>query len=141
MAEAQGLTGGCTCGAVRYRLEGRVLGVAACHCTNCRRQSGSAYSVNMVVKAADMTVEGELSAYADTATESGKPVQRQFCGQCGSPIRSLAEAMPGLAVVKVGTLDAPEAFAPKVHVWTSSALPWANIPEGALCFDKSPPTG
>ena len=141
MSEQQALTGGCNCGAVKYELGGKVLGVAACHCSNCRRQSGAAYSVNMVVKASDMTVTGVLAAYTDNDTESGKPVVREFCGQCGSPIRSVPAAMPGIAVVKVGTLDAPEAFTPKVHVWTSSAVPWANIPADAITFAKGPPTG
>lgn len=141
MGENLGLTGGCNCGAVRYSLGGKALGVAACHCSNCRRQSGAAYSVNMVVKASDMSIKGDLSAYTDHDTESGKPVSRQFCGQCGSPIRSVPEAMPGLVVVKVGTLDAPEGFEPRVHVWTASALPWVQIPETAIRFEKGPPTG
>lgn len=135
-----GIEGGCNCGAVRYRLSGKTLGVAACHCTNCRKQSGSAFSVNLVVKAADMSVDGPLAQYSDRATESGQAVQREFCGACGSPIRSVQTAMPQIAVVKVGTLDHPEHFAPKVHIWTRSAVPWANIPEDAITFEKGPPS-
>lgn len=139
MSEQTVLKGGCNCGAVCYSLGGKILGVAACHCTNCRKQSGSAYSVNLVTFAKDMQIEGDLSAYVDDATESGKPVSREFCGVCGSPIRSVPASTPGVVVVKVGTLDAPEAFAPKVHIWTSSAVPWANIPADALKFEKGPP--
>ena len=134
------IEGGCNCGSIRYRLGGKIMGVAACHCTNCRKQSGSAYSVNMVVKSSDMTVEGELTRYTDSDTDSGQPVIREFCGKCGSPIRSVPEAMPQIAVVKVGTLDVPEAFAPKVHIWTRSAVPWANIPADAIRFEKGPPS-
>lgn len=134
------IEGGCNCGAVRYQIGGKVMGVAACHCTNCRKQSGAAYSVNMVVKSADMTVEGTLSSYTDNDTESGQPVNRDFCGKCGSPIRSVPSAMPQIAVVKVGTLDAPDAYAPKVHIWTRSAVPWANIPDDAIRFEKGPPS-
>lgn len=139
MSEHPVLNGGCNCGAVRYSLKGKVLGVAACHCTNCRKQSGSAYSVNMVVRASDMQLDGELTTFADHETESGKPVSREFCATCGSPIRSVPEATPGIVVVKVGTLDAPEPFAPKVHIWTRSALPWANIPTDAITFERGPP--
>ena len=134
------LEGGCNCGAIRYRLSGKALGLAVCHCTNCRKQSGSAYSVNMVVKSSDMEIDGQLSSYTDGDTESGQPVLREFCGQCGSPIRSVQQAAPQIAVVKVGTLDHPEAYAPKVHIWTQSALPWVTIPEGAIKFQKGPPS-
>ncbi|WP_312127339.1 GFA family protein [Brevundimonas sp.] len=139
MSDAK-LEGGCNCGAVRYSVGGKTLGVAACHCTSCRKQSGSAYSVNLVVLSNAMEVTGELSSYIDNDTESGKPVVREFCGQCGSPIRSRPEATPQIAVVKVGTLDAPAAFAPKVHIWTRSAVPWAAIPEDAIRFEKGPPS-
>ena len=135
----QAIEGGCNCGSVRYALRGKTLGVAACHCTSCRRQSGSAYSVNLVVLANAMDVQGELSSYTDTDTESGQPVIREFCGQCGSPIRSRPTASPAIVVVKVGTLDAPDAFAPKVHIWTRSAVAWAAIPDDAIRFEKGPP--
>ena len=135
----QTIEGGCNCGAVRYSITGKTLGVAACHCTSCRRQSGSAYSVNLVVFANGIEVNGELSSYADADTESGRPVMREFCGKCGSPIRSLPTATPKIAVVKVGTLDQPEAFVPKVHIWTRSAVPWAAIPDDAIHFEKGPP--
>lgn len=135
MEEGDGFGGGCNCGAVRYRIEGRPLAVAACHCTQCRRQSGAAYSVNLVVRAKDMTVEGPLKSWIDTDTESGAPLAREFCGSCGSPIRSAPSASPGIFAVKGGTLDNPAPFAPAIHIWTASKLPWVVIPEGLPQFE------
>ena len=129
--------GGCNCGAIRYTLDSPPLAVAVCHCRNCQRQSGSAFSVNLVAKARTMHVEGTLSLYEDPDTESGHPVQREFCGQCGSPIRSIPTAMPSLIAVKAGTLDDPAAFAPTVQIWTCTALPWSAIAGDLPRFERN----
>ena len=138
MTDQQTLSGGCNCGAVRYALAGAPLAVIACHCTSCRRQSGAAFSVNLIVRADAMSVEGGLASYMDPDTESGAPIQRQFCAACGSPIRSVPTAAPKMIALKAGSLDAPEAFAPAMHIWTRSALPWVTIPDGLPRFEKGP---
>lgn len=138
MPEATILTGGCLCGAVRYAIAGQPLSVAACHCTRCRRQSGAAYSVNLIVRASTMTIEGELASWQDHDTESGAPLSRDHCGQCGAPIRSIPTAMPKMIAVKAGTLDDPAPFAPLMHIWTRSKLPWVPIPEDAVVFERGP---
>lgn len=132
------IEGGCNCGAVRYRIEGLPLAVAACHCTRCRRQSGSAFSVNLVVLEAAMTVSGALSSFKDEDTTSGEPVYREFCGTCGSPIRSLLSSPAGLVAVKAGTLDDAGSFAPYLHVFTRSKLAWFDIPASVPQFETNP---
>ncbi len=136
MTDDRPITGGCNCGAVRYTLAAPPLAVAACHCTSCRRQSGATYSVNLVVRADTMAVEGTLAQWADHDTESGKPVSRQFCATCGSPIRSVLGSNPAILAVKAGTLDTPDAFAPGVHVWTASRVDWVSIPAGVPQFER-----
>lgn len=131
------IEGGCNCGDVRYRIEGDPLAVAVCHCTQRRRQSGSAYSVNLVVAASAMTLDGPLSAYDDPETSSGAPVRREFCGRCGSPIRSIPAAPPNIVVVKAGTADVPEGLVPTIHLWTRSKLPWVEIPAGMVTFERN----
>lgn len=132
------IEGGCNCGRVRYTLASSPLAVAVCHCTRCRRQSGSAYSVNLVMKAKHVQIEGELTAYDDPESDSGMPVRREFCGTCGSPIRSTPTAQPALVAIKAGTLDDPGRFAPGLHIYTCSALPWADIPEALPRFERGP---
>lgn len=136
MAEAETLSGACNCGAVRYTITSAPLAVAACHCTSCRRQSGAAFSVNLIVHSSAMSVEGELTSWVDRDTESGKPLSREFCGRCGSPIRSVPSSAPAFVAVKAGTLVEPQRFAPTVHIWTRSALPWVGIPERLPSFEK-----
>lgn len=131
------IEGGCNCGSVRYQIAGMPLLVAQCHCRNCRRQSGSAFSVNLLVPAKALSVSGKVSVYADPETESGEPVLRKFCPECGSPLFSESRSMGGLAVVKAGTLDDPAPFPPSVSVWTESRLPWVDLPEGQKTFPRN----
>ncbi len=132
------IEGGCNCGAVRYRLSGDPITVAICHCANCRRQSGSAFSVNVIVAGDAMRLSGDLATFEDHDTESGQPVLRQFCAVCGSPIRSLSAASPKVAIVKAGTADEPGRFVPAIHVWTSAALPWVDIPADLPQYPRNP---
>ena len=132
------MQGGCNCGAIRYTLKGPPLGVAACHCTSCRRQSGVAYSVNLIVRADAMGMEGEPARWTDHDTQSGQPLSREFCGTCGSPIRSVPSSSPKVLAVKAGTLDRPESAVPAMHIWTRSKLPWVTVPEGIPQFETSP---
>lgn len=132
------IEGGCNCGQVRYTLDSPPLAVAICHCTRCRRQSGSAYSVNLVAKARTVRIEGALAFYNDPESDSGKPVRREFCGTCGSPIRSIPAAQPALVAIKAGTLDNPAAFAPTLQMYTCSALPWVELPESLPRLERGP---
>jgi hypothetical protein len=130
------IEGGCNCKAIRYRIDAKPVVVAQCHCRNCQRQSGSAFSVNLMVPAAKVETTGELSTYVDHDTASGNPVYRRFCGRCGSPIFSDLHEGNGMTIVKAGTLDDPGAFAPVLSVWTSTALPWVT-PAGKA-FERNP---
>lgn len=132
------IEGGCNCGAVRYSVSSKPLMVAVCHCANCRRQSGSAFSVNIVVKSSLMEIRGDLATFEDADTQSGSPVLRQFCSRCGSPIRSLSAAQQAISIVKAGTTDDPSLFVPAMHVWTSSALPWIPLPDDLPRFERNP---
>ncbi len=101
--------GGCLCGAVRYELKTEPRGIAICHCTHCRRLSGSLFSLNVVVREAEYQQSGKTAVFIDRG-DSGHPVERHFCGGCGSPILAKTALMPGKVVVKAGTLDSMDAF-------------------------------
>jgi hypothetical protein len=129
------IEGGCLCGAVRYTAPDPVL-QAVCHCKNCQKQAGTAYSIVVGVPADALKVTGELAVYEDTA-DSGNTVLRKFCPKCGSPIYSEPPGSP-LAFIKAGTLDDTSMVAPPVHVWAKSAMACTVIPEGAAKFDTMP---
>ncbi|ATI80615.1 GFA family protein [Sphingobium yanoikuyae] len=116
-------TGSCLCGKVRYAFEGDPLLVAVCHCRHCQRQSGSAFSLVLAVSDAAYTQQGETRVFADKG-ESGQAVLRHFCENCGSPIVSIAEAIPGLTLIKGGSLDNPGRWTPSLEAFCESSLPW-----------------
>jgi hypothetical protein len=120
------MTGGCLCGAVRYAIDAEPAMQAVCHCSHCQRQAGSAFSMIVGVPSAAVALtQGAVKVYMDSG-ESGKAVERQFCGTCGSPLFSLVEAMPGMTFVKAGTLDDTGFFQPAVHVWPRSKQDWVD---------------
>lgn len=130
-------TGGCLCGAVRYEVKGDPAIQLVCHCSHCQKQAGSAFSTIMGVPEAALTVtKGEATSYVDRG-ESGKAVERQFCGTCGSPLFSKVEVSPGMVWIKVGTLDDTSAFSPAAHIWTKSKQAWVDT--GAVpAFETNP---
>lgn len=135
------LEGGCLCGQVRYRSESDPLAVAACHCRHCQQTSGSAFSVIVGVARAGVTVTGTLASYADKGDDSGLPVIRRFCPNCGSPILSDVAATAGLLWLKGGSLDRPEAAAPQMNIWSERALPWLKGQPAVQSFPRNPPLG
>jgi len=77
------IEGGCLCGQVRFSGEAEPLFQAVCHCKNCQRQAGSAYSVIVGVPRGALTVTGTLKTYHDRG-DSGGTVDRHFCPDCGT---------------------------------------------------------
>ncbi len=124
-------TGGCLCGAVRYETAWPPLFTGVCHCRNCQRQAGTAFSVIVGVPLAGLERHGELTTYQD-GSDAGREVYRKFCGKCGSPLFSetASGTEQGMLFIKAGTLDDVKDLAPNVHFWTSSAQDWVVFPEG-----------
>jgi hypothetical protein len=133
------LTGSCLCGAVKYRAGGEPLVQAVCHCADCQRQSGTAFSVVVGVQRDALTLEGDtLASFTTVNSDHGTDTERQFCSACGSPIVSFSAALPELAFLKAGTLDDGSWLEPSVEVWASSAQPWAPRFEKATSFERGP---
>ena len=111
------IAGGCLCGAIRYSASGEPAAVALCHCDDCQRQSGAPFSLNVVVDASTLSVEGDYKVFETIGTETGKPRERRFCGTCGSPVITIVEEMLGMAVIKAGTLDDCSWLQPGLELW------------------------
>jgi hypothetical protein len=127
--------GGCLCGAVRYVLKDDPQAVAICHCTHCKKQSGSILSFNVVVREADYDQRGETMVYVDKG-DSGQPLYRHFCGSCGSPIFTKTALAPGKVVVRAGTLDSMEGLQPTTEIYTDHAVKWLAPVAGAARFSQ-----
>jgi hypothetical protein len=137
MGNKQERQGSCACGAVHYVLKGEPVATAVCHCRHCQKQSGSAFSFNLIVKEADYAQTGETKSYV-TIGDSGQPSYRHFCPQCGSPIITKVAVMPGMVIVKAGTLDSMEGLQPQREIYTDHAAEWLDPVEGAALYARGP---
>ena len=131
-------TGGCYCGKVRYEAEGEPLMRGLCHCRECQYISGGAANVAMAMpKAGFRYVSGEPKSF--TRDDLEQPVERQFCGDCGTSLASLPPSLPDLAILKVGTLDNPDHFGtPDLAFYLKDKQDFHYLPEEMLQFDDLP---
>jgi len=130
--------GGCQCGNVRYQVTGAPRQVVACHCTDCQRQSGSAFGMTMVVdQAAFQIIRGEPVVYRSVSS-SGRAKLGAFCPDCGTRVYHQPEWRKGTISVKPGTLDDTKWLQPQVHLWTQSKQPWVIIPEDVESHERQP---
>jgi hypothetical protein len=119
--------GGCICGAVRYRLSASPLGIYNCHCKDCQRSAGSAFSSSMVVRREEFTIiAGETLVY-DKRADSGNLVRQHSCPVCHTRLYNIPLANPAIYVVRPGTLDDSSWAQPVGNIWTASRAPWVEI--------------
>ena len=124
--------GGCQCGTVRYRLAGEPLGLAVCHCTDCQRQSGSAFGMSLLLPSESFRLlSGALRTFT-VRCDSGRTKFCAFCPSCGT--RIYHQIIDAVLSVKPGTLDDTSWLSPAAHYWTKSKQPWVPVPDGAQCF-------
>lgn len=130
--------GGCLCGEIRYRIDGRLLGAAACHCRDCQYVCGGAPAFVVAVAERALTIlRGKPSSYRNTAA-SGAERTRQFCANCGTPLFAYDANYPEVVTVKAGSLDDPSWFKPEAEFWTASAPPWHTFDPKVPAFAKGP---
>jgi hypothetical protein len=130
-------TGRCLCGQISYDLTGDLIATAVCHCDHCQRQSGGAFSVNLIAMVDQMNVTGNLRTFEDRGEHGdGVYVLRRFCGDCGSPIYSALVEPAGVIAVKAGTLDDRSEVSPTVEAWCEHKQPWVDLPGMAVSLDR-----
>ncbi|WP_312417481.1 GFA family protein [Shinella sp.] len=107
----QRLMGGCLCGAVRIEAVGQPYRVGLCHCMDCRKHHGALFHASAIFPEEAVTVQGETQDYQG----------RFFCPRCGSSVFSRSEDE---IEVNLGSLDAPDQFAPSYELWTIRRESW-----------------
>jgi hypothetical protein len=120
-------TGGCLCGAVRYSVRGEPVHVRRCHCANCRKESGSAFSVYALWPAEAFEMSGKISSYDD----------RGFCPHCGSRLLDTSDPGGALIEIRIGSLDdAPFELKPQDEIWVKRRESWVPPVDGAAQHDE-----
>lgn len=130
-------TGGCMCRAVRYECSAQPVFMGICHCRDCQRATGTAFSAGMLVPHNAVTITGNVKYY-DVTGDSGITVSRGFCPTCGSRLFS-KRPIPKLIGITAGSLDDPSWFQPRMNFYTASAQPWDYLNPDLPKFAKLPP--
>jgi hypothetical protein len=121
--DSERATGGCLCGAVRFRLTAVPSDAGYCHCRMCQRFSGAPVMTFATVPVTDFVVtRGEPRRRRSSAFG-----ERWFCGDCGSPLAMRVDHQPDTLDIAVAALDEPGEVSPGFHIWTSSQVPWFEI--------------
>ena len=117
--------GSCMCGKVAYEVRGPGKSMYYCHCSMCRKASGSSFATNMLMNESDLVItsgESYIKGYNSSPGET-----RYFCSECGSPLYGKAKARKGLISLRCGGLDGAPDREPEVHLFTDWKAPWYQI--------------
>ena len=132
--QGRGQEGGCRCGQVRFRANGRPIITMACHCTGCQKMTASAFSLSVLTPAAGFAVtEGEpVIGGLHGAT------RHFFCPHCKSWMFTRPDGAEHLVNVRTTLLDDPSGLEPYMETMTAEKLPWASTP-AVESFEGFPP--
>jgi len=117
------ITGGCFCGAIRYRVSATTRDVSHCHCRICRRTTGAPFVTWATFPAAAFV----FTAGTPAELRATPRAVRQLCAACGTALTFRETARPGSVDVTVGSMDHPDAIVPAAHIWTASQLAWLRL--------------
>ena len=130
--------GSCLCGAVQYELHGPVTDIIHCHCSLCRKASGTAYATNGFINVADFVLQdpgSNLKAYS-----SGSGTQKYFCGHCGAPIYSANAARPERYRLRLGSLNCDIDERPISHNFVTSKANWDDLDAALPRYERYEPS-
>ena len=126
--------GGCSCGAIRYRLASEPLFVHCCHCLNCQRQTGSAFVNNLLIETDRVELLAGVPAAVAVPRDDGSEQTIWRCPACQVAVFS-EYGRPEVRFVRAGTLDDPRHVVPDVHIFTRSKVPWVVLPDSVPAVD------
>lgn len=132
------IQGSCVCGAVRYTIKPEVIAFQYCHCSRCRKSSGSAHGANLFVAADNFTWEEGEDHVKRYDLPTAKYWSRCFCDTCGSSLPWLSRTGKAY-IVPAGTLDGDPGVKPTRNVHFASGSPWYVHASELETFDEDPP--
>ena len=119
-------SGGCHCGALRYELSAPPLTIYNCHCANCQKITGSAFTVAATVPESALTFVKGAPARTEWKADSGNLRFGLFCGACGSRIANGQVPTIGMLSLRAGTFDDTSWVEPVGDIWMKSAQKWVK---------------
>lgn len=117
----------CRCGQLRVTTSGEPVRVSVCHCLDCKKRTGSAFSVQARWPAEQVAIDGDSRTWCHVA-DSGNKITHHFCAECGSSVHyTIQGKFDGLVAVPLGAFDDPYFAAPRFSVWEERRHEWVEI--------------
>lgn len=129
--------GSCLCGQVKVVIQGPIESIIHCHCSKCRKNSGTAFSTNGFVLRKDFVMTQGSEALGKYEASPGK--FRYFCANCASPIYSTSPATPEYVRLRLGLLDCDITERPASHNFVKSMANWENLDAALPRYDEHEP--
>ena len=120
-------TASCRCGQLRATTSGEPVRVSVCHCLDCQKRTGSAFSAQARWPTEQVTIDGQSQIWTHFA-DSGNRITHHFCAECGSTVHySIEGKFDGLVAIPLGAFADPHFPAPKFSVWEERKHAWVEI--------------
>ena len=120
-------TASCRCGQLKASVTGEPVRVSICHCLDCQKRTGSAFSAQARWPEEQVAIEGESKTWTHHA-DSGNRITHHFCPQCGSTVHySIEGKFDGLVAIPLGAFDDPYSLKPRFSVWEKRKHDWVEI--------------
>lgn len=132
------IKGHCQCGALRYQIAEAPSMIYACHCTNCQRIAGSAFSVPATIREESLEFTSGTPQRVTWRSDAGNERYGFFCGDCGCRILHGQLPSNGIASVRASTFEDPSWIVAAGHIWTRSAQPWIRFGDDEIVYEKQP---
>ena len=130
-------TGSCLCGQIEFRLDGPISSIIHCHCSLCRKSSGTAYSTNGFVDTGALRIVRGLELVTSFEYKPGR--RRFFCSVCGAPIYSTSELDRSRVRIRLGSLDSDISERPMAHTFITSKANWELLDSNLPRFEEFEP--
>lgn len=130
-------SGQCLCGEVNVKISGEISEIIHCHCSLCRKNSGTAYATNGFVAASDFVITKGASSLSRFSFKPGR--QRHFCQHCGSPVYSTNAEDASRVRVRLGIIESDITERPISHNFVTSKANWDELDAALPRYDGFEP--
>jgi hypothetical protein len=131
--------GSCSCGQVRFELEGRPFRMHHCHCSRCRLARGGAHATNVIYKIEALKYAAGENLVVEYKLPAAQFFGTAFCSACGGALPRRSPER-GAVIAPIGSLDADPEIHPLAHQYVASKAPWYDIHDGVPQFAEAPPS-
>jgi hypothetical protein len=131
------LEGSCLCGAVTYAATGEAKRFYHCHCSRCRKATGTGHASNLFLQPGELVWRSGADHVRAFKVPEAQRFTNSFCAICGSRLPRQA-AGTDVVVIPAGSLDVEPPIAPQARIFTGSRAAWSCVDEGLPVFPEAP---